>query len=150
MEYGEFTTEGLAVGIKDKIPQLQTAINNVHKVVTDDEMATKETLLKSFIEMSLPKSEKLKEIPMFQKIIEKTKEIRSTISKVTGEEKPKKAQPVAVAGGGGVTYYINIDNVDVDVSSSGEDGGGEDIHEVVQAAQEEFGRKLLEALKDKK
>ncbi|ABR48716.1 phage tail tape measure protein, TP901 family [Alkaliphilus metalliredigens QYMF] len=149
-EYGEFTTEGLAVGIKDKIPQLQTAINNVHKVVTDDEMATKEPLLKSFIEMSLPKSEKLKEMPMFQKVIEKTKEIRSNISKVTGEEKPKKAQPVAVAGGGGATYYINIDNVDVDVSSSGKDGDGEDIHEVVQAAQEEFGRKLLEALKDKK
>lgn len=150
MEYGGFTTEGLAVGIEDKIPQLQTAINNVHKVVTDDEMATKEPLLKSFVEMSLPKSEKLKERPMFQKVTEKTKEIKSTISKVTGGEKPKKAQPVAVAGGGGVTYYINIDNVDVDVSSSGEDGGGEDIHEVVQAAQEEFGRKLLEALKDKK
>lgn len=62
----------------------------------------------------------------------------------TGDDKPT----VAVAGAGGVTYYINVDDIDVNIE--GEGGSDEDIHAIVEEAQAEFGKKLLKALKDKK
>jgi hypothetical protein len=100
--------------------------------------------------MTLPKAEKLKEIPFFQKVVEKTKKIKPYITKSESDEPQSDIPVVAAAGsGGGNSYYINIDNIDVNLDRA-ENGDNEDIYEIVQEAQEEFGRKLLEALRDKK
>jgi len=151
MEYGGFTTEGLAKGIKNKIPKLETVVGTTYKVITD-KGENKKNLLKNFFDMTIPKAEKLKEVPFFQKVVEKTKKIKPYIMKSDSDEPQDNIPVVAAAGsGGGNTYIIKIDNIDVNIDGPESNGDSdEDIREIVQEAQEEFGRKLLEALRDKK
>lgn len=137
IEYGEFTTEGLAKGIEDRIPKLEAVVGTTYEVITKEEA----------------KENKITRTPILQQAYEKIKSFRPfyPVFEPDDPEGGNKPIPrVALAGaGGGTTYNIYIDDIDVNVSGTG-DGSNEDIYEIVEQAQEEFGRKLLEALKDKK
>ena len=64
---------------------------------------------------------------------------------------PKTNPQVAVAtGGGGNTTIINIDGTTIEVSGTNEDGGSKTDEEMIDEAMRKFGKKLLDALKDKK
>lgn len=133
VEYGEYTTEGLADGMEDRIPRLEAVVGTTYNVITREE----------------EKANKLNRPSHIQNAVEKVRNFRP-FSPNQDPDDPDKPRPrVAVAGAGGATYNIYIDDIDVNVGGSG-DGSDEDIHEIVDEAQEEFGRKLLEALKDKK
>ena len=137
IEYGEFTTEGLAKGIEERIPKLEAVVGTTYEVITKEEA----------------KENKITRTPILQQAYEKIKSFRPfyPVFEPDDPEGGNKPIPrVALAGaGGGTTYNIYIDDIDVNVSGTG-DGSNEDIYEIVEQAQEEFGRKLLEALKDKK
>ena len=137
IEYGEFTTEGLAKGIEDRIPKLEAVVGTTYEVITKEEA----------------KENKITRTPILQQAYEKIKSFRPFYPVFEPDDPEGGNKPtarVALAGaGGGTTYNIYIDDIDVNVSGTG-DGSNEDIYEIVEQAQEEFGRKLLEALKDKK
>lgn len=214
MEYGEYTTEGLAVGMEDRIPKLETVVENTYEVANDlgqIQSIGDDSFQNSIIQDNLRLkpvndpmdytiiSEKLDTKPLFEKILYKnqvetpeiddihrnieyrnkmqspvlkpltnsifyrnifekprTKDLESVSSKKpfmvqtdSGEPKPR----VALAGPGGSGQSITIvqiDNIDVETGTVNENASDEDLREIVEEAQEEFGKKLLEALRDKK
>ena len=119
--------------MEDRIPRLEAVVGTTYNVITKEE----------------EKANKLNRPSRIQDAVEKVRNFRP-FSPNQDPDDPDKPRPrVAVAGPGGATYNIYIDDIDVNVGGSG-DGSDEDIHEIVDEAQEEFGRKLLEALRDKK
>lgn len=135
IEYGKFTTEGLALGMEDKIPRLESVVGTTYDVVANEDN----------------KASKINRSPFIEKVVEKAKKYNpfNPDPDTDTPNNPKPRPKVAMAGAGGVTYNIYIDDIDVDVTGTG-DGSDGDIHKVVEEAQSEFGRKLLQALKDKK
>ena len=119
MEYGEYTTEGLAVGMEDKIPRLEEVVGTTYNVITQEET----------------KINKVNRTP-FKPI-------------VTDDPGPKPKPQVALAGSGQSITIVQIDNIDVETGTVNENASDEDLREIVEEAQEEFGKKLLEALRDK-
>lgn len=133
IEQGEFTTEGLAQGMEREIPQLEAVVGTTYNVITREEA----------------KANKINRTPLMEKVVETVRNFKP-FNPNQDPDDPEGGRPrVAIAGAGGATYNIYVDDIDVNVEGSG-DGSDEDIHEIVQEAQEEFGRKLLEALKDKR
>lgn len=135
IEYGKFTTEGLAIGMEDEIPKLESVVGTTYSVIAGEDN----------------KVNKISRSPFIEKIVEKAKSFNpfNPDSDTDTPSQPKPRPRVAMAGGGGITYNIYVDDIDVNLTGTdGEDG--EDVHEVVEKAQAEFGRKLLQALKDKK
>lgn len=133
IEQGEFTTEGLAQGMEREIPQLEAVVGTTYNVITREEA----------------KANKINRTPFMEKVVETVRNFKP-FNPNQDPDDPEGGRPrVAIAGAGGATYNIYVDDIDVNVEGSG-DGSDEDIHEIVQEAQEEFGRKLLEALKDKR
>lgn len=136
MEYGGYTTEGLAVGMEKQMPKLESVVGTTYNVIAKEDS----------------KIDKVERTGFGERVMNKVRDLNpfNQDPDTDGPGKPKpKPRPVAVAGGGGVVYNIYIDDIDVNLpGTDGEDG--EDVHEVVEKAQVEFGRKLLQALKDKK
>lgn len=130
MEYGGYTTEGLAVGMEDETPRLQEAVGRTYDVVTREDTKVNNAFRSPFAE----------------KVVNKVRNFNPFNPNPDDPDNPR-PQVAQVAGVGGVTYQINIDDIDVTLTDSGDDG---DIEEIVNEAQNEFGRKLLAAIKDKK
>lgn len=134
MELGEFTTEGMALGMEEKIPRLEAVVGTTYDVIAKEDN----------------KINKVDRTGFAERVVNKVRELNpfNYDPDPDGQGKPRPI-PVAVAGGGGggSTYNIYIDDIDVNIS---EREDGEDIDTVVEKAQEEFGRKLLQAIKDKK
>lgn len=118
MEYGGFTTEGLAIGMEKQFPMLERVSGGTVDVITR----------------------------------EQAKEMKVMGSSPTNIFNSQKSTPqVAVAtGGGGNTTIINIDGTTIEVSGTNEDGGSKTDEEMIDEAMRKFGKKLLDALKDKK
>lgn len=137
MEYGEFTTEGLAKGMEDRMPLLEAVVGTTYKVMTSEQS----------------KADKIsgKGSTLMEKVVERVKEIKPFNPKSDPDDGGGKKR-VALAGAGGqVVYYnVNIDNIDVSTGGVSENTSDQDLKEMVDEAQTEFARKLLEALKDKK
>lgn len=133
IEQGEFTTEGLAEGMEDRIPRLEAVVGTTYRVITrEDEKANKITR------------------PSFmQNAVEKVRNFNPFNPNQDPDDPDRPRPKVAIAGAGGTTYNIYVDDIDVNIEDSG-DESDEDIHGIVEQAQEEFGRKLLEAIIDKK
>lgn len=132
MEIGGYTTEGMAIGMEKEMPKLEKVTGRSYNVIAGEDRKQNKIMRPRFVE----------------KVIETVKTIKPFNPKSDGDD-PDNRPRVAVAGGGGATYYINIDDIDVNIDGGGS-GSDEDIHGIVEEAQEKFGRKLLKALKDKK
>ncbi len=133
IEYGEFTTEGLAKGMEREIPQLEAVVGTTYNVITREEA----------------KENAINRTPLMERVVEKVRNFKPFNPNLDQDDPEGGRQRVAIAGAGGATYYIYVDDIDVNIEGSG-DGDDGDIYEIVEEAQEEFGRKLLEALRDKK
>lgn len=134
MEYGGYTTEGLAIGMENKMPKLEAVVGTTYEVIAREDLKNERLSRGGFGER-------------VANVAQKLNPFRDSDDPDNPGKPRLKPTPVAVAGGGGATYNIYIDDIDVDISG-GEDG--EDVETVVEKAQEEFGRKLLQAIKDKK
>lgn len=120
VEYGEFTTEGLATGMEDRMPRLREVAGSTYNVITRDE-ARKDKVNRNPFKF-----------------------------RPSDDPNPRPRPQVAMAGGGQTVNIIQIDKVEVETGSVDGDTTDEELREIVDEAQEEFGRKLLEALRDKK
>lgn len=132
MEIGGYTTEGMAVGMEKEMPRLERATSRSYQVLTREDEKSNKIIRPRFMERVTGAVNRL-----------------NPFGTGSDGDDPENRPKVAVAGGGGVTYNIYVDDIDVNVDGGGT-GSDEDIHEIVEEAQEEFGRKLLKALKDKK
>lgn len=198
MEVGEFTTEGLAKGMEDRIPKLETAISRTYKVIVDNgpqkqlidngleeevntmnlsrtieytnqvqepslsiaenrvewiaslEIANKEELIKDFIGTVESKFSKLRERPLIQKVIEKTRERKQYNLKSRESGSGDRYPTFAVAGGGAPTYNFNMGGIDFDFEGLGSHLDPNEVEEIVEDGLSEFARRFLEAIKDKK
>lgn len=137
MEYGEFTTEGLALGMEDKIPRLQAVVGTTYDVIAREDDKVNKVNMGGFTE----------------RIISKVREINpfNYDPDPNSQGKPK-PRPVAVAGGGGGSniYQFNIGKPEFDFSGLGSDIDPEEVEQMVDEGLEKFGKSLLQAIKDKK
>lgn len=137
MEYGEFTTEGLAMGMEDKIPKLEAVVGTTYNVIAHEQN----------------RADKLsgRGSTTIERVIERIKEIRPfNPGYDPGDPDPKPGPRVAMAGAGGgtVIYQFEIGRPEFDFSGLGSGVEPEEVEEMVDEGLDKFGQELLDKLRN--
>ena len=133
MEVGEFTTEGLAIGMDNEVPVLEKSANRTVDIIEENQV-------KQYSERKSP----------LEKVVEKV----SGYNPMNVFNDNKESQPqfslATAGGGGGTTTIINIDGTNIEISEKDENGEDKTDKEIVEEAMTEFGKAILDALKGRK
>lgn len=133
MEVGEFTTEGLAVGMDNEVPVLEKSANRTVDIIEENQV-------KQYSERKSP----------LEKVVEKVSGYNPmNVFNDNKESQPQFALATA-GGGGGSTTIINIDGTNIEISEKNENGEDKTDKEIVEEAMSEFGKAILDALKGRK
>lgn len=138
MEYGGFTTEGLAKGMEERIPKLEAVVGTTYKVIAGEESNADRVSGRGST--------------IVERAVERIREIKPFAPKYDPDDpKPQPRPRVAIAGGGGTAIYeFNIGRPEFDFSGLGSGVNQEEVEEIVDEGLAEAGRKMLEALRDLK
>lgn len=145
--FGEYTMEGLGVGIEKKQGELdrvtqgatEKVIKNLNEVNVID-YVPEANMANYAVVTEEPKMKSLLGSIFYENMVEEPKVKPATY---------KKTPAPATANSNGDTIYIDMSNMKNDFSK-GEKVDNDKTHEIVEKAKEEFGKKLLEALKNRK
>lgn len=133
IEYGGFTTEGLALGMEKEMPKLEKASSGNVDIIEENQV-------KQYSERKSP----------LEKVVEKVSGYNPmNVFNDNKESQPQFALATA-GGGGGTTTIINIDGTNIEISEKDENGEDKTDKEIVEEAMTEFGKAILDALQGRK
>lgn len=136
IEYGKFTTEGLAVGMEEEIPRLERATSKSYNVITREEEKKNRIFRPGFVERV---SRSIKSPRRFHQGEEPSGQVA---------EQPQ----VAVAGTGSseTIYQFSMDGMEFNFDGLGDYLEPGEVKELVEDGLQDFGERLLRSLRDKK